>query len=205
MVNIINSWAKGLILAIIIVTIIEIILPEGSNKKYVKTIIGIYILFVMIHPLITSFTNKDIDISLLFQDATKKMNEYESRDLVVETNSYIEENYRSNLNRDINEKIKQKGFKIDFLKLDIETETEKIYGNINNITMKISKLEEKDTNENGLADDIQIVNNVEIKISDEPNINEGCEENISEDEIKTIKEFLSSEYGISTEKIFINE
>ena len=36
MVKFINSWAQGIILAVIIATIIEIILPEGNNKKYVK-------------------------------------------------------------------------------------------------------------------------------------------------------------------------
>ena len=45
MVNIINSWAKGIILAVMVSTIIEIILPEGNSKKYVKTIIGIYICY----------------------------------------------------------------------------------------------------------------------------------------------------------------
>ena len=34
MIKFINSWAQGIILAVIIATIIEIILPEGKNKKY---------------------------------------------------------------------------------------------------------------------------------------------------------------------------
>ena len=52
MIKFINSWAQGIILAVIIATIIEIILPEGKNKKYVKTVIGVYILFTIIYPLI---------------------------------------------------------------------------------------------------------------------------------------------------------
>ena len=38
MVSVINSWAQGIIPAEIIATIIEIILPEGNNKKYIKMI-----------------------------------------------------------------------------------------------------------------------------------------------------------------------
>jgi len=72
MISIINSWAKGIILAIIIATIIEIILPEGNNKKYIKTIIGIYILFVMIHPFIS--TNK-ININSIIHDTAGKVDE----------------------------------------------------------------------------------------------------------------------------------
>ena len=36
MVKFINSWAQGIILGVIIATIIEMILPEGNNKKFVK-------------------------------------------------------------------------------------------------------------------------------------------------------------------------
>jgi len=39
----INSWASGLIVAVIIATIIELILPENTNKKYVKMVSGIFI------------------------------------------------------------------------------------------------------------------------------------------------------------------
>ena len=81
MISVINSWAKGIILAIIIATIIEIILPEGNNKKYIKTIIGIYILFVMIQPFIS---NNKININSIIQETTSKMDEYKPEELTLE-------------------------------------------------------------------------------------------------------------------------
>ena len=47
MVNWISSWAQGIVIAVIISTIIEMILPNGNIKKYVKTVIGVYIVFAI--------------------------------------------------------------------------------------------------------------------------------------------------------------
>ena len=44
----ISHWAETIIVAVIIGTIIEMILPSGNSKKYIKTVIGVYILFTII-------------------------------------------------------------------------------------------------------------------------------------------------------------
>ena len=36
MVEWISNWAESIIVAVIIATIIEMILPEGNSKKYIK-------------------------------------------------------------------------------------------------------------------------------------------------------------------------
>lgn len=48
MIDFLSNWAQGIIVAVIIATIIEMILPNGSSKKYVKVVVGIYILFTII-------------------------------------------------------------------------------------------------------------------------------------------------------------
>lgn len=62
----INIWLQSLIIAIAIVTIIELLLPEGNNKKYVKVICGIYILFIILNP-ITNLKNLDVENILNFE------------------------------------------------------------------------------------------------------------------------------------------
>ena len=51
MISLFSSWARGIVIAVVVSTIIEMILPNGSSKKYVKSVIGIYILFVIISPV----------------------------------------------------------------------------------------------------------------------------------------------------------
>ena len=36
MIEFLSSWAQGIIVAVIIATLIEMILPNSSSKKYVK-------------------------------------------------------------------------------------------------------------------------------------------------------------------------
>lgn len=46
MISWISSWAQGIVVSVIIGTIIEMILPEGSSKKYIKIVIrSVYFIY----------------------------------------------------------------------------------------------------------------------------------------------------------------
>ena len=59
----ISSWASSIIVAVIIGVVIEMILPEGNSKKYIKVVIGIYVVFTIVTPVINKFTGKEIEVS----------------------------------------------------------------------------------------------------------------------------------------------
>ena len=63
MISWLSKWAQGIIVAVIIATLIELILPNGSSKKYVKVVIGVYILFTIISPVIEKLKNDDFGIN----------------------------------------------------------------------------------------------------------------------------------------------
>ena len=48
MIEWIKNWTEGIIIAVIISIIIEMLVPDGKNKKYVKVVSGIYILYTKI-------------------------------------------------------------------------------------------------------------------------------------------------------------
>ena len=52
MIEFISSWAEQIVLAVIVATIIELILPKNKNKKYIQMVIGVYVLFNIISPII---------------------------------------------------------------------------------------------------------------------------------------------------------
>ncbi len=200
-------------MAVIVSTLIEIILPEGNNKKYVKTIIGIYILFVIIYPLISKLSNKNINIQSIIENTTNQINKYEvNNNMVIETNSYIEETYKQKIEDDLNNKIKEKGYNVSSLDMDIETENEETYGQINNIFMQISKIEKlednnKVENKNVTQNSVNQIEKVEVSISNS-NVNknsETCQIGISEEDINNLKDYLYTTYMIEKEKIHINE
>ena len=202
LIKFINSWAQGIILAVIIATIIEIILPEGNNKKYVKTVIGIYILFTIVYPLITKISDKNINLNSIINSTTKEMSKYDNNNLItIETNSYIENAYKEKIEEDIKQKIEEKGYRILELNLYIEIENEESYGHINSIVLQLEKynIEETNTVNNVEEININVTNNkVNQKDSQTNNV-------ISEEEIKELKGFLNSTYSVEIEKIHINE
>ena len=210
MVSFINSGAQGIILAVIISCVIEIILPGGNIKKYVKTVIGIYVLFVIVHPLISAVLNKKLNVDSIIDDTISQMSEYESTDITIETNNYIEKTYKQKLQEDMSQKLNEKGYDINSLNLYIETENENSYGQINGISMEISKIQktEESNNKNITQNEVNKVESIDIKISDSiaTNKTDNIEkETVTEQEIETIKDYLNLTYEIDKEKIYINE
>lgn len=59
MIDWISTWAQSIIIAVIIATIIEMILPSGSSKKYIKVVTGVYILFTIISASYYKIYRKD--------------------------------------------------------------------------------------------------------------------------------------------------
>ena len=59
----VSNWIQGIIIAVVISTIVEMILPEGNSKKYIKVVIGVYILFSIVSPVISKVTGNSFQVS----------------------------------------------------------------------------------------------------------------------------------------------
>lgn len=200
MIKFINSWAQGIILAVIIATIIEIILPEGKNKKYVKTVIGVYILFTIIYPLINKFTKTNINT--LIENTTKQMSTYqENNSLKMDTDKYIESTYKKKIEEDIRKRANEKNLNITLLNVYIETEDENRYGMLNSLVMKVEKNEtSKKNNDVNQIKEINISKNVQNN-----EIIENKDKTVTEKEVNEFKEYINATYYLEKEKIHINE
>lgn len=200
MIKFINSWAQGIILAVIIATIIETILPEGKNKKYVKTVIGVYILFTIIYPLINKFTKTNINT--LIENTTKQMSTYqENNSLKIDTDKYIESTYKKKIEEDIRKRANEKNLNITLLNVYIETEDENRYGMLNSLVMKVEKNEtSKKNNDVNQIKEINISKNVQNN-----EIIENKDKTVTEKEVNEFKEYINATYYLEKEKIHINE
>ena len=194
-----NSWLQGIIISVIIATIIEMILPSGNTKKYIKVVLGIYVVFNIITPIINQFTNSSFEISSIIniEEFTKEMETFEtnSNNIDKSNEENIKQIYKTNLKNDITAKLGEKGYKVTDIKLQIENdETYEIK------SISIS-LETKNQELENVINEIEIK---EIKIGED--IKEIKEENsITKKEIKEIKSYISSVYEIKESKILINE
>ena len=97
-----SSWAGSVVASVIVCTIIELVLPNNSNKKYARTVIGIYILFTILSPIITKISSNDINIIGTI-DSVISSTEYEeiSENSGLDTTENIKQIYKNNIGQDI--------------------------------------------------------------------------------------------------------
>ena len=197
MINWIKLWVEQIIIAVIISIIVEMILPEG-NKKYIKMVLGLYILFVMIGPVISKATNSDeildFDYNRFFpKDVYSTSNTEKFEDT---NNKLIEQTYIEKIKSDIETKIEKMGYSVDNINISIiGNKSSENYGQISNLEIKISKLKEDKTSTNKIQiQNINVGNNVTSNINSE-------ELNITETDKKKIIEYITNEYSIMDKKI----
>ena len=133
MISFMSSWAEQIILAIIIVTIIELILPQNKNKKYIQMVLGIYVLFNIISPIINnkdSFSIEKYNIEN-YQAQTQYEVDQSSMDKKLEK-IYLEE-----LENTVILKFQEKGFEVSKCEIDAILDTTKKNAGIHSITVKV--------------------------------------------------------------------
>lgn len=216
MVSWLSTWTEAIIIAVIIATIIEMILPEGSSKKYIKVVIGVYILFTIVSPVITQFTGKSLAVSD-FLDLDSYINEVKEKEttqnLLQENNAAsIKDIYVGNLKADIQNKLKGKGYIVTSILLEVGDDENYTLHKISLSITKDEDSEEEDSmaeNSNTIVNDIDIVNEINISISNTQTTTnmvgeEKIKTNLTSSEKKKIKEYLSSVYEINEKNIVIN-
>ncbi len=117
MVKFMKTWCEGIIVAIMISLIIESILPEGNSKKYVKIIIGIYIIFVILNPILQK-NNAKIDFEHLWQGETIKTE--------TDMNSSVKDVYIKGIETSIKEDLNQQGYPIQKVTIYVDNSYETI-------------------------------------------------------------------------------
>lgn len=214
MVEWLSNWAGAIIVAVIIATIIEMILPEGNSKKYIKVVIGVYILFTIISPIITQFTGKSLAVSNLI-DLDTYINEVKeketSQNLLQENNSEsIRDIYIGNLKADIQSKLKGKGYTVTSISLQVGEDENYTLHKISLTVRKDEETEEDENQEhsNMAVNEIVSVNEISISVSNTQSYNNTTKEeeksNLSSSDKKKIKEYLSSVYEINEKNIVID-
>ena len=204
-----NSWLQGIMIAVIVSTIIEMILPNSSSKKYIKVVLGVYVVFNIIAPVVNQVFHSDFELSsiLNMEEYTKKMETYEvDNKNIDETNeSSIKQIYLSNLKKDIEAKLKEKGYQTKQIKLEVANDD--TY-QIKSMKLSLNKKEEKEeSNQPSIVNEIEIeIEKVEIQVGE--NKNENKEESnstntITEEEKQVIKQYLASVYETNENQISI--
>ena len=178
MINVINRWMKQIIFAVVITIIIEMLVPEGKNKKYIKMITNIYIIFIIVSPIFSKLTLKEIDLNEIFINESTKTVAASS----IDNTKYIEERYIKNIKESINTNLSNIGYEVKNIDVFINIKDEK-YGQIEKIRLSVEKKQKEE---------IKKIEKVSIGTENNSNM----EQNLSEEDIQIITNYLMINYGV---------
>lgn len=193
--NWISGWIQGIIIAVIIGTIIEMLLPDGNCKKYVKVVIGVYILFSIVSPVITKVTGNEFRVSDIYDINTYIEASTKSSQGNIENSqqNQIKQVYITNLKNDMKQKIQEKGYSVKSLTLEISNDEQYT---LKKIFAQVSKRKNEENNE------VKGVNEINITISNTTENIEG-DISISTKEQNDLKAYLSGIYNLEEKNINI--
>ena len=198
MIEWVKSWSNGIIIAVIIAVIFEIIIPNGNNKKYIKMVISLYVLFVILDPIISKFTSLNgIEIN------TKEYEKYFDSTNTLETSTTLDSEKLINntaekrVKENISNKLKELGYKVESISININNES----GQINRIVLSVRR------NDNGTDDSEHLeLNNSIVKIDNVNEVNISSKDNtkksnLRKSDIQKIKRLICKDYEVAEENI----
>ena len=193
MINFLHKWIEQIAIAVILVSIFEMLLPNGNIKKYIKMILGLFVVFSIISPFVDSKALYNLNTNDIIGEYNLTQQE--------SVNDKIEDSYIKELENDITRMVEEQGYNVKSCKIDARIYSGDKDAGIKSINIILLSKNKKEENNNN--SDIETVNKVEIGV----NIgdNEKTEENdITDKDIKTLKKFLSEHYEIDKKVININ-
>lgn len=200
MIKFFSSWSKNLGMAIIIVSILEMLLPNNKTKKYIRIVMGIFIIFNIISPLVENKNLLDVDKLNIESFSTTETTSSEVDQTSMDKR--IQELYIEQLEKDITKKVKEKGYEVITCKVNAQIADNEDDTKITKIRLKIKKgqpkEETKEDVESKVITEIQKIKTVNTTIDKNKKLKEDKkEENVTKAEIQNLKKFLIEEYEVS--------
>ena len=198
----VTSWAQGVIVAVIIATIIEMLLPNNGNSKYIRVVIGIFILFSIISPVIGKVkdNNDYMKIDTFTNNKTAK-NTVSTSTASIDSKATIKKMYEENLKIDIKSKLTQKGYAINDVNLEILDNDEYT---LNKIEFKVTEKINANNKSQNVTTIVENIENIKVSLGGSSKDNKKEQQSvISESEKRKLKEYLSNVYEVNENNIII--
>jgi stage III sporulation protein AF len=204
MLSFLKSWIEGIAIAVIVASIFEIILPKGNTKKYIKMILGVYVVFSIISPFVDSNALYNFDIENTVSEYIGDSSNESSSQSSVEND--LNEMYIATFEKEIQSTVENQGYTVISCKVDAIFDTDSDDAGIKKITIKLQA--EETTDNKNIINDIETIEKVEININN--TVTNGTEEENSveendkeDEEIDKLKDYLSDHFEIDKNIIYI--
>lgn len=200
-VEFLKNWVIDIAILFVIVSLVEIVVPNSNMKRYINVVIGMLIIIVIIAPFV-SLIKHDYDIDKeIYRNIINQFESNESKDskLLSAQEMQIKEIYINKLKNDIKKLINEES---DYEVVDVNvyiSEKNEDYGDIEGIELVLSNEIEKEKNSEDVVNVIKIE---EIKVDSKKQDTEKLKE-FKDDEIEKL---IFERYNISKDniKIYLN-
>ena len=197
MLGFLRNWIEQIALAVIIASIFEMILPSGKSQKYIKMVLGIFIIFNIISPFVDANSLYNFDVNELMENYTENIETSSG----ISTQDKIEEAYIKELETDIINTVEKEGYNVSSCDIDAVIYSDDNNAGINSINIVLLSKNNNKTEET--SSEINSIENIEINVSVGEQEN-NQENNITQKDIKDLKKTLSKHYEIDEKIININ-
>ncbi len=196
---ILSDWISQIIIFIFIGSILELIIPNNSMKRYVHIVVGLILLLILIKPILFLFSThvpsaiEQIEHAIFNQDealfTSEKQIDLKEKEIHQQQDAYIWNEVKSQMMFEANKALQQEaiGITVSDIQFLADEEEQLELDNINKIIVTLTSAEE----ERGVA----IVQPIEIGKDD---IEEKQDESPLGNEVR---EVLAALWRIETEKI----
>ena len=207
MLEFLSEWVEGIAIAVIIASIFEMILPKGNIKKYVKMILGIYVIFSIISPFVDSNALYSFDIDETIDEYTENIsNSLDSTE--SSSNNDLNEMYVSSFEDEIIELIETQGYEVSECNVDAILDSDDEDAGIKEIYIKLESKTNIDNNtndENSISiNSVETIEEVEIAVGDNKTSESNEENDISSSDVKELKTYISEKFEIDENVINID-
>lgn len=207
MIEFMSSWVKSLGLTIVIISILEMLLPNNKTKKYIRVVMGVYVLFTIISPFIGKKDSINLNEINFENYATSETSTTLNQSSMEER---IKELYIQEMEKDITKKLKDMGYVATTCKVKAKISDNEEETKINKIKVKVQKQKQEEKKEesieNQVVAQIQKVKPIDVttKENQEEKATDEKDTKVNKSDIQNIKKFLIEEYGVNEKCLEIN-
>lgn len=197
MLDAISTLVRNVTIIVIIAGFLEMLLPNGEIKRFVKVVLGLFILVSMLNPLLSLFDKKVVSEVLAWQDTTEnsKLNSILSQGekISAEMNQKALDMYRKNLAKQIETMVKLvKG--VAWVEANVNMEINKAnpsYEAIDKVVLVVGMMKKEGEKEEG--EEIKKIKPIKVEIShSEKKISDDPDQKELKEQIKaTLKNFFN--------------
>lgn len=198
MMNSIMTYIYTLVFFAIFIAVLEMILPKGNSKKYVRLVSGIILTYVVFSPIVSILSNVS-DVRQNIADGIESLNSsHSSNKKVIGREQYVLNLFEKGVENDIKDRVEECGYVIDNIEVRYNLNDKNEITDITYVSFNVIDKVNKENN----ARSGEIIEKISISVDLNNNNNIKSIE-LTDDEVQMIKDSICNVYQIDEDKVYI--